>query len=267
MMENAADSDADGVIFDLEDAIPSNAVAESRTRIAEVTQDVDFGSMEVCVRINGLQTDSWLADIDAATTAHGVHTVAVPMIETPAQLETVVAVTRTLDGRTPEILATIETPHGLDAAANIASHAANLEPVTGLSYGFGDYTKAIGAVGRPESIRESLSLRTIEAASLGGLSPIESVYQDYRDTDGLRKYAERASDVGYVGMKAIHPDQIPVLNDVFTPTTSEIDRAKRFVESFDDTDRDSLVVDGVFLDTAIVDQYRTMLARYEGVSQ
>ncbi len=149
---------------------------------------------------------------------------------------------------------------------DIARCAATLDSVTGFSYGFGDYTKAIGATGRPDSVRDRLAHTTVEAAAIGGLDPLASVYQDFRDEDGLRASAERAEEIGFVGMKAIHPGQIETLNSVFTPTAEDVERARTFVETFDGDERDSLVVDGVFLDTAIVDQYRTILDRNEEVS-
>lgn len=265
-MEKAATTDADAVIFDLEDAIPEGAVPESRERIANVTEDTDFGTTEVCVRINGSHTNHWLADLRSATAADGVHTVIVPMVESSDQLRTVTNVARTADGRTPELLVIAETPRGVAAAHDIARCATKLDPVTGFSYGFGDYTKAIGATGRPDSVRDRLEHTTVEAAAIGGLDPLASVYQDFRDGDGLRACAERARAIGFVGMKAIHPAQIETLNGVFTPTREDVERARTFVETFDEDERDSLVVDGVFLDTAIVDQYRTVLDRHEEVS-
>lgn len=264
MMAKAAETDADAVIFDLEDAIPDDAVPDARGNVADVTSDASFGDAERCVRINGYRTDRWLDDLLAAVESD-VDTVVLPMIETAAELETFVAVARQADGATPEFVPTVETPRGLAAVEAVAERGGEFPEVTGLSFGFGDYTRAIGATGRPERVREHVSLRVVGAAATAGLDPLATVYQDFRDADGLRNAAERARGVGYVGQKAIHPAQIDVLNDVYTPTGEEVERARRFVERFEESPRDSLVVDGVFLDTAIVEQYETVLARYEDI--
>lgn len=265
MMAKASDTDADAVIFDLEDAVPDEAVPEARSNVADVTAGESFGDTEQCVRINGYRTDMWLDDLLTAVESE-VDTVVLPMIETPAELETFAAVARQADGTTPEFVATVETPRGLSAVEDIAERGGEFPEVTALSYGFGDYTNAIGATGRPERVREHVSLRTVGAAATAGLAPLATVYQDFRDAEGLRTVAERMREIGYVGQKAIHPAQIEVLNDVYTPTEEEVEQARKFVETFEESPKDSLVVDGVFLDTAIVEQYETVLARHEEIT-
>lgn len=265
MMEKAAGTAADAVIFDLEDAVPDDAVPQARENVAEVTASASLDDVERCVRINGYRTDMWLDDLLTAV-EHDVETVILPMIETPAELETFVAVARQADGTTPEFVATVETPRGLSEVEEIADRGGEFPEVTGLSFGFGDYTNAIGATGRPARVREHVSLRTVGAAATAGLDPLGTVYQDFRDAEGHREAAERAREIGYVGKMAIHPAQIEVLNDVFTPTDEEVERARRFVEAFEDSPKDSLVVDGVFLDTAIVEQYETVLTRHEEIT-
>ncbi|WP_158059623.1 HpcH/HpaI aldolase/citrate lyase family protein [Halorussus halophilus] len=266
MMRKAAKTDADAVIYDLEDAVPDSAVPEARENVADVTATAEFGDTERCVRINGAQTQRWLNDLLAVVESDS-DSVIVPMIETPSELETFVSVARQADGETPEFIPIVETPRGLFSAVEIAERGGELPEVTGFSFGFGDYTRAIGATGRPERVLEFVSQLTVGAAAVGGLDPIATVYQDFQDTDGLRESARRAREIGYVGQKAIHPAQIEVLNDVYTPTADEVEQARRFVEQFDASARDSLVVDGVFLDTAIVEQYETVLARHEQVEE
>ncbi|WP_137286465.1 HpcH/HpaI aldolase/citrate lyase family protein [Halorussus salinisoli] len=281
MMAKAADSAADAVIFDLEDAVPDDAVSESRENVAAVLRDTDFGRTEVCVRINGLQTERWETDLEASVEA-GVDTVILPMVERPDHLDRAVEVAgeaaqsasgetpdaaRSASDEVPEFVATIETPKGLFAVDDIAVAGGELASVTGLSYGFGDYTRAVGATGRPDRIRDFLSETVVSAAALGGLDPIATVYQDFSDTEGLREEAAACREIGYVGQKAIHPAQLDVINDTYTPTAEEVEEARRLVDAFDAAERDSLVADGVFLDTAIVEQYRTVLDRHAEVAE
>lgn len=265
MMEKTAEAGADAVIFDLEDAVPTEQVPVARETVQRVTADTDFGGTEVCVRINGLHTDQWREDLRTVATS-GVDTVVLPMVETPAQLSEAVATAAGAGGDALEFLPILETPTGVFDAKEIARTGADENGVTGLSFGIGDYTRAIGATGEPESVREFVSHLTVGAATIGGLDPIHTVFMDYADTDGLRETAETARKVGFTGMKAIHPGQIAVINDVFTPSPDEVERARRFVTVFDDADSDSITVDGTFLDTAIVEQYRTVLQRHEEVT-
>jgi citrate lyase subunit beta/citryl-CoA lyase len=259
MMEKTAEVEVDGIIFDLEDAIPDDAVSEARDEIRRVSEAVDFTGKEVCARINGLRTGSWFDDLVAVSGV--VDTISLPMVESVSDLETVVRVARRGAGTTPEVIPTIETPKGVFALREIAEASRDLPEVTGLSFGFGDYTYAIGATGRPASVRKYLAHEIVNAAALGGLDPLFTVYQDFDDPEGLREVAQAAQELGYVGQKAIHPAQTSVINEVFTPTEEEVRQAERFVKAFQADDRDSLTVDGVFLDTAIVNQYRTVLRR------
>jgi citrate lyase subunit beta / citryl-CoA lyase len=267
MMKKAAGLNAaDAVIFDLEDAIPDDAVADARENIKSILQDTHFGQTEVCVRTNGFQTRDWETDLHAAVAA-GVDTVILPMVERPAHLDQATQVAESAAGEIPEFIVTIETPKGLFTADKIASRGGSLAPVTGFSFGFGDYTRAIGAVGKPARIHDFLSEIIVSAAAIGGLDPIATVYQDFTDTTGLREQAKECREIGYIGQKAIHPSQLEVINEMYTPTPKDVEEARHFVDSFDASDRDSLVVDGIFLDTAIVDQYRTVLNRHDEVAE
>lgn len=270
MMEKAADLDAaDAVIFDLEDAVPDDDVPTARENIDTVLGQTDFGDTEVCVRINGLQTRRWEADLRSAVRA-GVDTIVLPMVERTRHLDAAVAVAEEVaestDHLVPEFIATIETPRGLFDAREIAEHGGEIDYVTGFSYGFGDYTRAIGATGRPEQMHEFIRHIVVSAAAVGGLDPLASVYQDFSDMDGLREQAASLHAVGYIGQKAIHPAQLETINGMYTPTENDVEQARQFVTAFDQADRDSMVVDGVFLDTAIVEQYRTVLQRHEEVA-
>lgn len=261
MMEKTAGLDVDGIIFDLEDAIPDDAVPEARERIRKVSEAVDFAGKEVCARINGPQTESWFDDLAAVSGV--VDTISLPMVESVTDIETVVRVIRRTTDTTPEVIPTVETPRGVFELRDIAEASRTLPEVTGLSFGFGDYTSAIGATGRPASVRDYLAHEVVNAAALAGLDPLFTVYQDFSDRDGLREVGQAARELGYVGQKAIHPAQIEVLNEVYTPSEEEVRQAERFVNAFQDAERDSLTVDGVFLDTAIVNQYKTVLRRHE----
>ncbi len=266
MMEKAIETVADAVIFDLEDAVPNDALPDARANLAAVLERGLENGTETCVRINGLQTPHWEDDVAAAVGA-GVDTIVLPVIETVEQTEQAIAAAKAADGTLPEFVVTIETPRGLFAAESLAEQGRQHGAITGFSYGIGDYARAVGATGTPAQLHRYVRNVAVSAASIGNLDPIDTVYQEYSDTEGLREHAAAARECGYLGQKAIHPKQLPVINDVYTPTSAEVEEARRFVEAFDSADRASIVVDGVFLDTAIVDQYRTLLRRSPEVAE
>lgn len=260
MLRKAVDTDADAFVFDLEDAVPPDAKETARANLREVIPTLDT-DREIAVRVNAVGTEQFADDVDAAIDA-GADAVALPMVESGGDVRTAWTALTDRSDDPPRLRVTIETPTGMHAGGEVAD-ACSETGAESLSFGFADYCKAVGAPGTPDRIRERLELRTVEFAAMGDVDPVASVHLDIDDTEGLRRVAERARETGYVGMTAIHPAQVPVINDVFAPDEAELAQARRLVEAFDESDRDSLRVEGVFLDTATVDRYRRLLERAE----
>lgn len=264
MLERAADTAADALVFDLEDAVRPSDRPTAREHLATALETVDYGDTEVCVRINAIGTDDWLDDLTAAVAA-GVDTISVPMVERPEQVEAVVeAAAQRADDR-PEIILLLETPTGVFDGREIVRTARELPAVTGLSFGVGDYARAVGGTPTSDEIRRFLNHRVVGLAAIGGLQPISSVYPSAGDLDVVRSVAEAARDVGFVGQSVIHPDQVPAVNEVFTLSAEEAQRAVGLVERYEASDLGAVVVDGEFLDEPLVDRYRRQLRRYEAV--
>lgn len=264
LLGKAVDTAADAFIFDLEDAVPGDAKAVARENLRSVVPTLDT-DREVAVRVNGPRTDHFDADVAAAVDA-GADAVVVPMVEAPGDVEAAwTALADRSDGRSsdsPALRLTVETPTGIHNGDAIAA-ACREASVASLSFGFADYCTALGTVGTPDAVRQRLELKTAEIAAMAEVTPFASVHLDVDDEDGLRRVAQRARDLGFAGMTAIHPDQLSVVNEVFTPDEEAVAEARRLVEAFDAAERDSLRVDGVFLDTATVDRYRRLLERAE----
>jgi citrate lyase subunit beta/citryl-CoA lyase len=265
MLRKATRTAADAFVFDLEDAVPADAKTAARENLREVVPDLDT-DREVAVRVNGVGTEYFADDLAAALDA-GADAIVLPMVSSGDDVRTAWGALKEkaddLTDRTDDPLplrATIETPAGMWAGREIAA-ACRETGVVSLSFGFADYCTAIGAPGTPDRVRERLELLTAELAAMAEVEPVASVHLDVDDEAGLRRVAERARETGFVGMTAIHPDQLPVINEVFTPDEAELAQARTLVAAFDESERDSLLVDGVFLDTATVDRYRRLLER------
>jgi citrate lyase subunit beta/citryl-CoA lyase len=274
MLRKAATTEADGLIFDLEDAVPEDAKVDARENIEDVIPSTEFGDKEVAVRINAVDSEAggnyWEADLELAVEA-GADAVCVPMVEHPNEVRRVrdalVDLTDATDktdltGEKPAIRLGIESPAGLFAGADIARSGAEIGAVS-LSFGVADYCRALGTPSISGRVRAQLEFLVSSYAALGGLEAFASVSLDLDDEEALRRTAERAREVGFGGMAAIHPGQLSVINEVFTPSDEEVQRAKRLVSAFDDAEKDSLVVEGVFLDTATAERYRELVERYE----
>jgi citrate lyase subunit beta/citryl-CoA lyase len=265
MVVKAADAGADAVTVDLEDAVRPEDKPQAREHLRSVRETADFGETELAVRVNGFRTDHWAADLDAAVDA-GVDTVTLPMVETPRAVEETVAALEELTDDPPELVLLLESPAGVFAGREVAEAAARFPEVTGLSFGVGDYARATGGEPTSARVREFLSHRVVGFAALGRLQPISSVYPDPTDLDALREIATRAAEVGFVGQSVIHPRQVPVVNEVFTPDPETVATARAHVEAYDASDRGAFVHEGTFLDEALVERYRRLVARADAIA-
>ncbi|USZ69604.1 CoA ester lyase [Halorussus salilacus] len=264
MMEKAADTDADALTFDLEDAVAPDRKGLARENLVAVLDEVDFGATEVGTRINAVGTDHWREDVDAAVAA-GVDAVAVPMVESVEGVETLLGALDDATDDPPAVRLGFESPAGVFAADDIARRVEDAPEVVGMSFGIADYCREIGAPDISARVREFLEHRIRGCAALGGLDAFASPHLDVDDEEGLRERAESARELGYAGMSAIHPGQLATINEVFTPSDERVAQARRLVRAFDDSDSDSLLVEGVFLDTATVDRYRDVVAVAERI--
>jgi citrate lyase subunit beta/citryl-CoA lyase len=261
MLRKAVGTDADAFIFDLEDSVPPDSKAAARENLRTVIPDLDT-DREVAVRVNGVGTEYFADDVSAALDA-AADAVVLPMVSSGDDVRHAWDALTDRTDDPPPLRATVETPAGMHAGREIAA-ACRETGVVSLSFGFADYCTALGAPGTPDRVRERLELLTAEFASMAEVVPVASVHLDVDDEAGLRRVAERARETGFVGMTAIHPGQLTVINEVFTPDEGELAAARKLVTAFDESERDSLLVDGVFLDTATVDRYRRLLDRASG---
>jgi citrate lyase subunit beta/citryl-CoA lyase len=138
--------------------------------------------------------------------------------------------------------------------------------VTAISFGIGDYSRTIGAPGTPDRVRDFLSHLVTGYASIGNLQPLGTVHPDIADLEGQREMADKFYELGYIGQVAIHPDQIDIINEVYTPGEELVEQARHLIEEYEAVETDSIVIDGVFLDTAIVERYQNILRRYEAIA-
>ena len=217
---------ADAVVFDLEDSVDAARKADARREVGAFLSGIAAGGPLVCVRVNACGS-RWIADDLAAVTAmRAAQAIVLPKAQSAADVE---EIARVVSPR--PVLPLIETARGVLEAGAIAAARAT---IPALLFGAEDLTAELGV---PRTVdgdalvvpRSLVAL----AAAAAGADAIDAVFTDVANRDRLREDALRARALGFRGKMAIHPDQIAVIHEVFTPTAVEIDRARRIVEAYD----------------------------------
>ena len=222
---------ADAVTFDLEDSVEPSQKERARPAIAEFLRAENSSPALRLVRFNSLDTEYGQTDLAFFRDVQGFDGVLLPKVETPGILE---MVSRALAGRASgpvPLLPLLESPAAILRAAHIASADAH---VAALLFGAEDLTARL-AVPRTIEGEELVVARgqIVLAAAAVGAEPLDAVFTNLDDLALLRRDSERARAVGFRGKMAIHPKQVPLINEVFTPSQAEIDRARRIIEAFE----------------------------------
>ena len=255
-IEKALASEADAVVLDLEDAIAPNRKAEARESVSEVLRSRP--AKPVFVRVNAPGSALAEEDIGAISGPH-LSGLRLPKTESAEAVRGVAERLETL-GCEAGIQCLIESALGLELAPEISrSH----ERVVGISLGEADLAADLGV--RDEAGLLYARSRVVATARAAGLpGPVQSVYTNVRDTDGLRQSTEVGKNLGFLGRSAIHPAQIPAINEVFTPTEEEVAEAEgllaRLEESAGKGTGAFVLEEGRFVDKAVVESARLTLA-------
>ena len=233
-LEKAKSLQPDALIFDLEDsALPQEKTA-CRERAIDAVRDPGYGARERLVRINGLDTP-WGADDLRAAVLAGADGVLVPKIETPADISAAARLIAEAGGKKTALWVMIETARALLEINEIAREAARPEcPLAGFILGTNDIareTRAAMIKGRAPML--PWISQCVLAARAWGHVVIDSVYNDFRDLDGLKAECEQGLQLGMDGKTVIHPAQIGVVNDVFGPSAQQIAEAQHIVAAFE----------------------------------
>jgi citrate lyase subunit beta / citryl-CoA lyase len=245
ILHRVFEAGADAVMLDLEDAVPPHAKQPARAMVADA-----LVVHSAWVRINAVGTAEAAADLEAvAPLAAGIR---IPKVESPEDVEWVRE--RTPAG-TPVICA-IESAQGILAAREIAA----VPGVRNLSLGGVDLRRDLGA---GEGMLPTLYARShlVVVSRAAGLDPpIDSVYSQLDDETGLRAETEFARSLGFFGKSAIHPRQVPILHEVFTPSDEELQWAHSVLDAFERAGGDATKLpDGEFVDLPVADRARRLL--------
>jgi len=258
----AMSAGADAVIFDLEDSVEAGQKEKARSLIAEFLATSSTGPLRL-VRFNGIHTSEGEADLEFFSGQSGFDGVLLPKVETVGLVELVARVfaRHAPGGAVPPLLLMIETPAAILRAGDIATADA---PVAALLFGAEDFTASLG-VERTTDGEELLYARgqIALAAAAVRADAIDAVFTDLNDIDGLRRDCRRARGLGFRGKMAIHPKQIEIINETFTPAPAEVERARRVVEAFETAraaGQGVTTLEGKMVELPVVERARRVLA-------
>ncbi len=297
LFEKAARSAADVVFLDCEDAVAPDDKERARKNIVQGLNDIDWGSKTVMVRINGLDTHYMYRDVvDIVESCPRLDMLLIPKVGVPQDvyaLDMLVTQIETAYKRTQRIgfEVLIETALGM---ANVESIAQSSRRLEAMSFGVADYaastrarTTVIGGVNRDYGVLadpdekgdrqyfwadpwHAAQTRMLVACRAYGLRPIDGPYGDFSDPAGYSAAARRAAVLGYEGKWAIHPSQIELANEVYTPAAAEVTRARRIVEAMAQATREgkgAVSLDGRLIDIASIRMAEALLAKSDAIAR
>ncbi len=290
--EKAAAGEADVVFLDLEDSVAPEQKEAARQNVIGAINDIDWGGKTLSVRINGLDTPYAYRDlIDVLEqTGERLDLFMIPKVGTAADVYAVDMLVSQVEMATGRSQRT-----GLELIIESALGMANIDAIAGASkrlealhFGAADFaasikarTTQIGGSNQDYSVLTDPDeggarqvhwgdqwhyaiQRMVIAARANGLRAIDGPFGDYSDDDGFRAHANRAAVLGCEGKWAIHPRQVTLANDVFTPSGDDLERAKRILEAMDKAQKEgqgAAALDGRLIDLASIRQARTLVAQ------
>lgn len=257
--------EADAISIDLEDAVEESRKTEARAAVREFLRGLPAGkSKTIIVRVNGIATEHFEADVEAIA-GPGLDLINVPMTETGDDIRKAAAVIARVEKakgivQPIGILANVETAKAFRLAAEIAG----ADPrVAGLQLGFGDLLEPLSIDRYDPAVVLHFQLGVRLAAGEAGVFAYDSAFANIKDVEALRREAETARRLGYLGKSAIHPSQVPVINAAFRPTDAEIAHSLRVVDAAHEATAKGLgawTVDGKMVDAPFVVRAEAIVA-------
>ncbi len=279
MIERAAASAADFVFLDLEDAVAPNEKVAARAKVIHGLRTLDWGRKTRAIRINNLESEWVYDDIIQVMEQAGefLDVIIVPKVKNAEDVRWVDTLLNQIEKKHRltrkvgmEVL--IEEVEAMVNAASIAKATPRLEA---LIFGPGDYSAsqgvrsdAMGGVSDdyPGDVWHYARNRVVIAARAAGIEAVDGPFVQFNDGPGYRRECTRAQLLGFVGKWCIHPSQIAIANDVFSPSPVQVERARKLIAAMDEAEAQGMgavAVDGVMVDAALARQMRIVTDRAE----
>jgi citrate lyase subunit beta / citryl-CoA lyase len=265
-LEKAQTIPADAIIFDLEDAVAPDAKPDARAKAVAAVQSGRYGSRELTIRCNGLDTQWGGDDVTAAAGAHP-SAVVIPKVDSVGYVDRVAELLDAGGGTDVGIWAMIETPTAVFDVRAIAAHPR----VQVLVMGTNDLAKELRAPIVPGRHPLVPHLATaLLAAREAGKVILDGVYNDVKNAEGFDAECRQGMEMGFDGKTLIHPSQVEPANAVWAPTPEDVEYAERVIAAFDEAVADGrgvVTVDGRMIENLHVDNARRVLATAAAIAR
>ena len=266
MLAKAETVAVDVVVPDLEDSVPDAEKANARTITASFLARLAAKKALVVPRVNSLSTP-WLEDDLAAVVGPGIYGVSVGKIVSPGDISEISTLLAKLERRAGLIVGTLKLIPWIETAkAIVHCHAicAASERIVAAAFGGEDFTHDMGMTRSDDETGQLYPRSTLcVAARAAGVIALETPHLQLRDSERLRTSSLRAKRLGFKGRFAIHPEQIEIINECFSPSAAEIEHARRVVAAYEEAERQgraSTTLDGQVIDVPVVKRARALLA-------
>ena len=267
MISNTFIYKPDSIMFDLEDAVALKEKDSARILVAHALQHPLYQEIETVVRVNPLDSEFGLNDLNAVVRA-GVDVVRMPKTETAqdvVDMDLAITEIEKACGRevgSTKMLAAIESPLGITQANQIATASKRL---IGIALGAEDYVRNLKTERSPEGI-ELLFARCsiLQAARAAGIQAFDTVYSNANNEEGFLKEAALIKQLGFDGKSLVNPRPIELLHNLFAPTQKDVDQAEKIIAAAEEAERNGLGVvslNGKMIDAPIIDRARLVLER------
>jgi citrate lyase subunit beta/citryl-CoA lyase len=275
MIEKALGTNADVIFLDLEDAVAPNQKVDARSKVIEALKTLNWGRKTRAFRMNNIETEYAYQDVIEVVEKAGdyLDLIIIPKVKAARDVFWVDTLLTQIETRLKrkrkialEVL--IEEVQALINVEEIARSSPRLEAII---FGPGDFSASqgvrMGTIGGsittyPGDIWHYARNRIVVAARAAGIEAIDGPYADFRNPDGFREEAVRSSTLGFVGKWAIHPSQIDIANEVYSPTREEVERARKLEAAYAKAEAEGLgavTFEGVMIDAASVRIIRNVI--------
>ncbi len=266
-LEKAKSLPTDAIIFDTEDSVAPDMKVAARDKVAAAVRSGEYGSRELTIRVNSIETEWHLDDLRSAAQA-GPDGIVVPKVGSAADVAAVERVIEAAGGPDhTQIWAMLETPEAVDRAVEIATSS---ERLAVLIMGTNDLAKELRAALVPGRAPLLWGLaRCLNAARYAGKVILDGVYNDVRDPEGFAVEAAQGAQMGFDGKTLVHPSQVEPCNSAFSPTAEEVEHSRRVIAAFDEglaAGKGVITVDGRMIENRHVDNARRAIAIADAIA-
>ena len=264
MFPKAISSGADMVCIELEDGIAIKDKDEARKNTFKALESLEVKSdVELVVRVNCQRTKFGLMDLEAVVSSKtNVKAIMLPKVKTPDEITFIDDMLTDCNLNT-DLHVIMETNEALESIYDIA-HAS--KRIVALYFGGVDMAAELRVPNEYKNLIYARS-RLVHAGASVGVDVIDVPYLDLEDMDGMKKEAELVRDLGFTGKGSIHPKQINMLNEIFTPSKEEIIKAKKIVDQFNESDTGLVVIDGKLIEKPVLREMQRKILIADKINQ